>query len=306
MSRSGEAWLRLIALGACLTALAVGCRSSSSSFVIDREAVRLEGLVSAGDGAPLPLAHVHLFRGRTKERTVEVGLDGSFSVDVPTEAPITLVFTAVDHERASVEAAFEAIDPDAVLTVTLARHAYRAAFDNVRVIGDWNEFDWDAAEAMARAPDGTFVWEGPVAGGEIAYQLLNVVDGRSINGTSSDRFAYDGAGDYRSLLAVAGGRARIVFDPAAISRASEDDRATVVWGDRHEALNRLQRVTGESARVAEVAPGGDDTVSADELLERRFAVLEELMSLMNGSVPSGVRRLAALRMASLPGDSVDR
>jgi thiol-disulfide isomerase/thioredoxin len=94
---------------------------------------------------------------------------------------------------------------------------------------------------MERRPDGTFVAEFDTAAGRFSYQLLGVAaGGGSVNGTQSEDYVYDGGGDYRSVVAPKGGRARIVFDPKALVRSGAPGR--VDFGDPTSSAARFASI----------------------------------------------------------------
>jgi hypothetical protein len=65
---------------------------------------------------------------------------------------------------------------------------------------------------MKRHPNGTYVAVLKASGVKFAYQLLNIEKhGRSINGTQSEDYVYDGGGDYRSVVTPKKGRVKIVL-----------------------------------------------------------------------------------------------
>ena len=67
---------------------------------------------------------------------------------------------------------------------------------------------------MKRQPNGTYLADFEASAARFTYQLLGIEKhGRSINGTQSEDFIYDGGGDYRSVVVPRRNRVRIIFDP---------------------------------------------------------------------------------------------
>jgi hypothetical protein len=96
----------------------------------------------------------------------------------------------------------------------LGTHDFLDDLSGVAVIGEFNDFSFGTnTRDMELQDDGTYVLDVEWDADTLAYQLVNIVAGRSINGTQSDRHVYDGGGDYRSVISVNRGIARIVFDP---------------------------------------------------------------------------------------------
>jgi thiol-disulfide isomerase/thioredoxin len=207
---------------AALLALAV---ASCGRSTVPAGGTRLCGRILTADGKPPLVAHVHpAALGEPADRTeitVAARADGSYEAVLPPGGGMVW-FTAPDHRPAGVAVVPRPSDREVRLDVTLAPNRFISPIDKVGIIGDWNDFDIASAEPMTRQPDGTFLFERMVPGNTLAYQVVGVVDdGRSVNGTMQDEFVYDGGGDYRSVLHVRRGKARIVFDPARLLRRSD-------------------------------------------------------------------------------------
>jgi len=132
--------------------------------------------------------------------------------------------------------------PDVEITVKMALLNYKDKFDAVKIIGSWNKFNFQSAAGMEKQPDGTFIYEPQVSADTVSYQLLITKDGRSVNGTQSDYFVYDGGGDYRSVLRVKGGKVRIVFDPGKLPRANNENLPSVSFGPKNKLLQKLWNI----------------------------------------------------------------
>src|SRR5437867_2761658 len=113
----------------------------------------------------------------------------------------------------------------AVLTMLSVPALHSQAKSSVTVISG-RLLDADGKpRRMIKQPDGRYTLDVETSDDTVAYQLLGVTkEKRSINGTSSDRFFYDGGGDYRSVLRVEKGKTTIVFDPRRLQRRSGERR----------------------------------------------------------------------------------
>ncbi|MBC7186043.1 MAG: redoxin domain-containing protein [Calditrichaeota bacterium] len=204
----------------------------------------LAGSVLGANGDPLPMAHVHLlsYRGDIRKplRTVAADREGRFALVVDEPGMYRLLFTGVDHDKVSVPLLLVSEAPEIRLSVRLAPLAYKEHFEVVRIVGDWNGFTWEAADTMRAQPDGTFLYERTVTGDTIAYQLFDITkEARTVNGTSADYYAYDGGGDYVSVLRVRDGRARIVFAPSKLLRVSPEGLPAVDFLSGGRALQAI-------------------------------------------------------------------
>ncbi len=151
-------------------------------------------------------------------KTIDVNKDGSYEIQIDDEGIFNLTFSGVNHsavtlpilndERKIIE-----------LNVNLPRYKYVDEFDDVDIVGDFNNFSFRTAKRMTKQDDGTYYAKFKTDQDTFAYQILKVEkSGHSINGTQADFFVYDGGGDYRSVVKVDNGNVKIIFDPKKIER----------------------------------------------------------------------------------------
>lgn len=197
------------------------------SFLISQESV-FTGTVAGTDGKPMPLANVQLFRmtDRKPLGLVEASPEGAFRIATAEQGMLRLQFSGVGHMAANVPLLVEQTGT-VELNVRLAAYPYKEKIDDPQIIGDFNNFNFNIPEKMTGQADGTFAAEFKTEKNEFRYQIVNVLDDtRSINGTQSDTFEYDGEGDYYSVLNVTGGNVRVVFDPRKIRRSAAEEEIT--------------------------------------------------------------------------------
>jgi thiol-disulfide isomerase/thioredoxin len=231
---------------------------------------RITGTVVGADGRPMELAHVSLLLWYSREavRTAEVDPDGGFVLETDETGVRALWFTGVDHH---LEHTYLLLGEGGEIEIDarLGTHAYKDDLSDVAVIGDFNDFSFGSAREMEPQADGTYVLEIEVDADTLAYQIINVTEeGRSVNGTQSDRCVYDGGGDYRSVVDVADGVARIVFDPRKL--LAVDSEPYVHYRDpeslvaRYAEFRRLME--GRSSEYSEQRRGMRDQGATDEEL----------------------------------------
>lgn len=176
---------------------------------------RITGTLLGADGQPMELAHVSLYpRGQPVTKTVEVRSDGSYVFETDSTGVFLVWFTGVDHLLQTTPLLLTGEGGQIRIDVRLGMHDFEEDFSGVAVIGDFNDFSFSSGtRKMEPREDGTYVLEIECDADTLAYQVINVARSRSMNGTQSDWFVYDGGGDYRSVIDVDDGVARIVFDP---------------------------------------------------------------------------------------------
>jgi thiol-disulfide isomerase/thioredoxin len=269
----------------------------------------IQGKVTGADGKVPPLAHVHLLAlgddiGATVE-SVRVGEDGSFMLDLPDEGYYDLLVTAVNHRSLRVPLVSDEGFALTGVRITPAPYQYNDPLEHLRVIGDWADFSRRAAEPMTFQDDGTFAYEREVEADTLAYQVLNAErSGRSINGTDSDYFIYDGGGDYLSVVSVEGGTARISFDPEEARIAPTEDVPFVDFGDHGrkpaEAWEIHKRWLDEAALRDRAIEEYVEEEGAYEGFEYAMSDLRQyLLAKMSGAEGRAARRYAAVTMAGV-------
>lgn len=185
----------------------------------------VSGTVESHEGMPLELAHVHLFTmpdgiGSEAIGSVEVGADGRFVLEIGEPGNYHLAVTGVDHEAFTTPLLVGEDDEEITVEIRIGRIAYNPNPEELRIIGDWNDFDFRTAVPMERNDRGAFVYTFETDQTEVQYQIIGLGIGyageRSINQPGSDAYVYDGGGDYRSVRKVKPGRVTIVVDPAML------------------------------------------------------------------------------------------
>ena len=184
----------------------------------------ISGKISGfGNRAPA-MARVDIYEPDSSDapRRLPASSDGSFSVTTSKTGVVRLSFTGVQHSPYTVSLLLE--KPARVnLDVRLAPFEWASEFREIMVIGDFNRWSRNNGYVtMVKQGDGTHAAElGNLPGGIMGYRLVGLVKGstRSVPGTQFDDLGTDPAGNFVSQLSVRGGKARIVFDPAALPRS---------------------------------------------------------------------------------------
>ena len=231
------AGLMILALAACRPAVAPkrarGAKGSDNT-------VALHGRILAANGAAPKRADAHVVIPGAKMTSTETAKDGSFTIDVPIGSAFHLRVSAVDHVEADLPVILTNKAPISV-TVRLAQDPFVRDAKEVKIAPDTGEgFSLKNAVSMRPEADGTFVWEENTNAKTVRYELLGTSSNdRSVNGTQSDAFEYDGDGDYESVVHVKGGHVRIVYDPAKLPPPAEGDLPVITWDADHADLQEM-------------------------------------------------------------------
>ncbi len=198
----------------------------------------ISGTLLGADGKPMVKSEVHLQKTQSSKplQTVQTKGDGRFELTVQEKGVYYLSFTGINHYQSFAPVSLE-VPAEIKVEVRLKQYAYVKNFDDVGIIGDFNDFNMRKAVPMTRQDDGTFVFEHDCEGKTFAYQIMGAESvGHSVNGTQADSYEYDNGGDYRSVVNVASGKVKVVFDPKKLPNSEEAGEAVVQF----DAANVLQ------------------------------------------------------------------
>ncbi|MCG6954461.1 MAG: redoxin domain-containing protein [Gemmatimonadetes bacterium] len=250
----------------------------------------IHGTVQPAEGGHFALAEVRL-TGRvspTPLATVRVASDGRFAIATTETGVLELDFTAVDHYAKGVPLMIPEAG-DIAVDVRLEHYKYTPDEDLGRVTAFGDFTDWKrAGRPLTEQKDGTYSLDVQTTADSVAYQLvgLEVGGSRSINGTESDSYVYDGGGDYRSVIAAKGGHATIVFDPKLLQR------------DTGTAVATFRDTTSRAARLSAMV--GTWQAERTEYFDTLRAVRERKDSLQYDWTPIVARRTEAFRTTTDP------
>ncbi len=120
---------------------------------------------------------------------------------------------------------------------------YKKRIDTLKIIGSWNNFDFETSEMMQRVNDHQFQYSRIAESDTLAYQIVGLVSSaRSINGQQSDAYTYDGGGDFESVLYVKKGqRVTITIDTRNLQGSREPAPPSFVADEAHHYLATLNQ-----------------------------------------------------------------
>lgn len=215
---------------------------------------KITGKVKTADGKIPKLAHAHLAtidgNYRNALQMVEADKKGKFEFEVSEPGVYTVFLSAVDHQTIGIPIKIEENDKPIHVEVMLLAIEYVDSFDEVKIVGDWNEFNLGAPDVMEKQSDSTFIFEAEATTETLAYQLFGIdKNNHSINGLVADYFIWDGGGDYKSVLKVKPGKVKIVFDPNKISAYSNEGLPKVMFDKDHNYFEKLVAATVKASRI---------------------------------------------------------
>ena len=139
--------------------------------------ITINGKITAADDETLKLAHAHVsLLGNSVYRPLEtkqISDDGTFSFNLDNEN-YTLFITAADHYGLQIPILTEKENDVINITARLDAYKYNDNMDDVKIIGDWNNFKFGTASDLVKQTDGTYLFELKSDSNALGYQLLNL------------------------------------------------------------------------------------------------------------------------------------
>ncbi len=239
----------------------------------------MRGTVRIATGEVPRVAHIVL--NSQDAHPIKMEPDGSFELHLLWPGIHQFYVTSPNHEHTLVWLALvdrKRMNDEIELQITMRRPEYLPNPSTIEISGTWDA----ERHAAIRQQDGTFVYEVETDADTIGYSVWGLIAApHSTNGSLSDRYAYDGDGDYYSVLDLSSGRARIVVDPAKMDR-----RQTVEAGFKFDPAHAGQETVQGVIAAAE---------TAEAILKQQMLVAAGLPE-----PPNGEARLAAA-IAALDG-----
>ncbi len=208
----------------------------------------ISGKLLGYDGKPMAMAHVHLMKITSPKpiASTDVSKEGNFTILTKEKGLFFLHCTGVDHLEYRALVFIEKPGPVS-LEARLSTYKYVDELKDVKIIGDFNNFDFGSAKPMTKLENGTYQAEFETKADKFKYQIWSVeATQRSINGTQSEAFEYDNGGDYQSVVAPKDGKATIVFDPKRLVRSESEPQ--VRFTDGNKRRQGLANLLGEMTR----------------------------------------------------------
>ncbi|HUI30194.1 MAG TPA: thioredoxin-like domain-containing protein [Candidatus Acidoferrales bacterium] len=206
---------------------------------------QITGTLLGHDGKSMAAANIVLTKlgSRNPDTAVIADKDGKYCIKASSPGIWMLTFAGVSHNSHQV-AIYLDKPAEIHLDVRLQTYEYVDSLDKVGVEGDFNNYNIPNPTPMHRQPDGTYTAEIETKADSIIYELVGITkNGHTINGTQSERTAYDWQGDYWSVLTPSNGKVKIVFDPAKLVRSNEPVK--VAFADTQSLAARFATIYGE-------------------------------------------------------------
>ena len=174
----------------------------------------ISGTIKGSNEKVLPRADVHLAPlGNDKAiRSYKADKSGHFAIKISHPGIYKIQFTGVDHLPSST--ILDLNNPsDVKISAFLSSSFKNTHPSKLYVIGPFNHFSYADAIPMKKQTNGTYMATVPSDSSFLAYQIIGPNPDRPVNGTEADRYAYDGSGNYVSIINTDKKKVKVVFDP---------------------------------------------------------------------------------------------
>ena len=183
----------------------------------------ITGKLLGYDGKSMKQTDIHVYAGAGQRAptTVHADNDGSYTITLKDSGVVTVKFAGLFHLSEDIPFLIE--KPGTMrVDVRLGTYRYRKHPTAVRIMGSFNNWNQQDTREMKQESDGSFTAEFETTDNSFAYEVIGVeMSGRTNNGTQSESFAYDGDGDYRSVLTPKGGKVSILYDPSKVFQSDQ-------------------------------------------------------------------------------------
>lgn len=188
----------------------------SALLLFGQDKVNITGKLLAGDGTPLEFTHISIIKPGSKESLFPIFVNASGDFSFTIEKGIYFFTAAGTYHRETMFPLY--VEDNTSVTIKLSPYEYPETVDELYVIGSFNNYNFEDARKMNKKEDGTFSYEIKTNLPEIGYQLLGLIEQRSVHGHTGYKFEYDNDGDFISFIKTENGKAVIVFDPKKVKQ----------------------------------------------------------------------------------------
>ncbi len=187
------------------------------ALMFSAKTITVKGSLLGFDGKALKMGHVHYGSDNRRSISESVDADGNFNFTMELKPTLNLSFSGVDHKASNVQIYTLPDDEVIQLDVKLSPNNINPDFSEVKVIGNFNDYNFEAGIPLLKQADGIYSLDIEKTGDTLLYQILGpftTPELRSVNGKQASFFVYDGGGDYRSAIVSKDKRVRIAFNPS--------------------------------------------------------------------------------------------
>lgn len=150
---------------------------------------------------------------------------GEFELDIPEGNRFNLHVSAPGYSNIITDFERLEIEEDDIKSKIYLRKLRIPKFDQVKVIGDFNDWIWESALPMTKLEDGSWTVDVDFDKEEMGYQFLIGNTGRSLTFFKpGSEFVYDNGGDYKEILKSKDGKYQVTLKEGDFARRDTIER----------------------------------------------------------------------------------
>lgn len=245
----------------------------------------ITGKILGWDGEPEDEAGITIIDESNIDNTKYIKADknANYEISLNDNKIYTLKFSATNHN--SYEFKIITLDYPVERTLDIMLEPYIYDKNSIPVIlGSFNDWDFDIGVIqMQKAADGKYYAELPIENGEVRYQIMNILKGkssRSINGSMHDSLIFDNDGDYESIVKYNAKKVKIEFDPRNIAIQRQELQFLSISPELLSQINLneiLKNYSNDWRNQFLIAKMNKDSLRADSVRSAAFVGLEQLI-----------------------------
>ena len=174
--------------------------------------------------------------GQTGQNFVPTDEMGNYTIQITEPGQALLLYSIPNHSSLTIPVLNDRAK-NLIIDVVMAPYKYKENFDDLGIMGTFNNFNMRSPEKMIKQDDGIYRFEVKSDKKEIKYELCGIESGgRSINAPESKDFEPDSSGDYRSVIKIQDGKGIILFDPSKLLKKDVDPKININGSDYDEKV----------------------------------------------------------------------
>ena len=188
----------------------------------------ISGKLLGYNGKPMQKANVTVTRllATSPLETIKPNKNGSYKLKIKKNGYYFIEFFGVNHKAEAVPVLLEK-SSKIKIDVRLQHNQYVDKISDLKIIGDFNDFDMRNAKKMKKNSNGTYTAEFKTDKEEFAYQVIGVEkNGIPTVGTGKANYTFNNNGTYSSVIKPKNGKVKISFNPKELVKSKADSKIT--------------------------------------------------------------------------------
>ena len=221
------------------------------------QGIELHGTIYGSDGKPVKFAYLRIAKAddgnlgagdyhcSSPIQKSIVRQNGNFSFHLENPGNYRLIITPVNDEIIVIPLLLPQIKDEITFDIHLAPIGYLDSLNELKILGNWNNFNYNTAEEMTKQSDGSFVFEKDLPSDTLSYLLavnayIPTPRPKEINcSTNADNYKVDKYGNIISRVVSKNKHFKIIFEPQKLKHITNEFLPKVELDSRHKNLSKI-------------------------------------------------------------------